>query len=371
MNASGVGNVRQMAVDVASVAGVCSYYSIPASDIRHFCDGLFPILAKCRQADFMSGHMHRWRGGHDLVIDVARTVRNDGFAPAGRQAGHILLTDFPTKAGIPIPGFSESGLGRHLVEMGIPKGWLCVNAVDAGVGILAVAEGFGDLRDAIAGQLQMDSVWTAFDTFGEGTLELAFAFGTQNPFLLASAAENILAGIVAIGNSVRAVANPFWYVDPVRFFGASLFSAMCGYAIGRYATGQSMDEAFVSAMKSGAVSAFFMISPAAAYGIMAAFAAGQFVKGAAARDSADVRRALRWDFASVGAFLSSAEAVSRGFAEWYQKQLEGMDRPFLDGEVSSFDGDVQPTEYAADCLDGKSSVLDSSMESMIGGVGCL
>lgn len=332
------GDVRQIAVDACSFGGVCAYYSIPASNIRNFCDGLFPLLSKCKQADFMVGCMHRWRGGHDLILDVARTAQDHGFAPAAKQAGHILLTDFPTKDGIPIPGFSATGLGRHLVELGIPRGWLCVNAVDASVGILAVAEGYGDLRDAIAGQSQMDSVWSFFDTFGEGGVELAVAIGTKNPFLLASAAENLIAGIVAVRNSVRAVINPFWYVDPVQFFGSSIFSAICGYAIGRYVVGQNVDDAFVSAMKSGAVSAFLLVAPYAAYGIMAAFAAGQIVKATALRDAVEVRRTMQWDFASICSYLASADAIHNGFNDWYQDGLDGLKEAFLDGKVNTLDG---------------------------------
>lgn len=358
--------IRQLAMDTCSVAGVCSYYTIPANQIRHFCDGMFPVLAQCKQADFMAGHMHRWRGGHDLIVDVARTAQSQGFSPAAKQTGHILLTDFPTKAGIPVPGFSQSGLGRHLVELGIPKGWLCVNAVDAGLGVLAVAEGSGDLKDALAGQLQMDSIWTAYDTFGEGGIELAIAIGTKNPILLASAAENIMAGLVAIRNSCRSIANPFWYIDPAQFFGSSFFSGICGYAIGRYVLGQSVDDSFLSAMKSGAVSAFFLLSPPAAYGIMAAFAASQFVKKAALRDTEEARRTLNWDFASVCSYLVSAEAVHADFATWYQEGLRGLGNATLEGDcqvlsdhVSSFSSEVKTFESEVLGLTSKSSKLES------------
>lgn len=357
-------NLRQIAIDSCSIGGVCSYYSIPAKNIRGFVDGLFPVLAKCPQADFLSGHMHRYRGGHDLIVDVARTAQKQGFAPAAEQTGHILLTDFPTKAGIPIPGFSESGLGRHLVELGIPKGWLCVNAVDAGIGVLAVAEGSGDLRDALAGQLQMDSIWTAFDTFGEGGIELAVAIGTKNPVLLASAAENILAGIVAIRNSVRTVMNPFWYVNPVQFFSSSFCSAICGYAIGRYVAGQSVDDAFVSAIKSGAVSAFFLLSPYAAYGIMAALAAGQLVKTAAIKDSEEARRTLWWDFASVCSFLASAEAVHSGFNTWYREGQKGLDEAFLEGDTTPLNGDFSIMGVDSSSLECCSTVFESAFSPL-------
>ncbi len=357
-------SIRQVAVDTCSIGGICSYYSIPAENIRNYVDGLFPVLSKCPQADYLAGHMHRYRGGHDLIVNVARTAQSEGFAPAAKQTGHILLTDFPTKAGIPIPGFSDSGLGRHLVKLGIPKGWLCVNAVDTGIGILAVSEGFGDLRDALAGQLQMDSVWTAFDTFGEGGIELAIAIGTKNPILLASAAENIFAGIVAIRNSVRAVMNPFWYVNPVQFFGSSFCSAICGYAIGRYVAGQSVDDAFVSAMKSGAVSAFFLLSPFAAYGIMAALAAGQLVKNTALHDSEEARRTLQWDFASACSFLASAEAVHAGFDTWYSEGLKGLDEAFLEGDTTPLGGDFSIMGVDSSALECHSAIFESAFSSL-------
>ena len=354
-------NIRHIAIEACSASGVYSYYSLPADQIRSFCDGIFPLLAKSKQADIMAGYMHRWRGGHDLIIDVARTAQREGFAPAARQSGHILLTDFPTKDGIPIPGFSNSGLGKHLVELGIPKGWLCVNAVDAGIGVLAVAEGFGDLKDALAGQLQMDSVWTAFDTFGEGGIELAVAIGTKNPILLASAAENLLAGVVAIRNSVRAVINPLWYIDPVQFFGSCLSSAVFGYVLGRYVAGQTFDQSFASAMKSGAVSAFFLLSPWVSYGIMAAFAAGEFVKISARHDLEEARRTMQWDFASVCSFLASAEAAHEGFEKWYSEGLTGIGQAFLEGDMPMLESSPSKLEGDAVVLDGVLSVFDGEM----------
>lgn len=353
---AGVGHVG---VDGIAFAGTCAYYRLPAETIRHFCDGMFPLLAKCPQADFLAGNMHRWRGGHDLILDVARTATHDGVAPAAKQCGHILLTDAPTKAGIPIPGFSGTGLGKCLVEMGIPKGWLCINVVDGVVGVLALAEGFGDLRDAIAGQLQMDSIWTFFDTFGEGTVEVCLAVGTQNPILLVAGVENILAGILATVNSVKAIINPFHYIDPYQFFGSSLGAALIGFAVGKFVLGQTDDAALVSALKSGAVSAFFLISPYAAYGIMLAFAMEQWVVKAARSDDQEILRTLQWDFASVCAFLGSAEAIHTDFARWYKKGLEGLHESFLDGEVVPLDG----TPVA---LEGRFQTLEGTGEKMEG-----
>ena len=356
--------IGQVAVDGVSFAGTCAYYRLPAESIRSFCDGMFPLLAKCPQADFLAGNMHRWRGGHDLVLDVARTASKEGASPAAKQFGHILLTDAPTKAGIPIPGFSETGLGKCLVELGIPKGWLCINVMDGAIGVLALAEGFGDLKDAIAGQLQMDSIWTFYDTFGEGTVEVCLAVATKNPLLLLAGVENILAGIIATVNSVKAVANPFYYVDPYQFFGNSLGAALIGFAVGKFVLGQTDDEAFISALKSGAVSAFFLISPYAAYGIMTAFALEQFAIKAARDDEQEVLRCLQWDFASVCAFLGSAEALHSDFASWYMEGLLGLKKCFLDGRIAPLEGGVECLTGDARIMEGKSVSLDGSFSPL-------
>ena len=129
-------------VCIKSAAGgtQCAYMHIPADVLRNTVDGLFPSLAKNAAADAVSGFGHRWVHGHDLIMDIAgQFFRHPVHAV--KQAGHILLTDFPTKAGIPIPGFSQSGLGSLLVDMGIPKGYLSLNMMDAGIGLLAIGEG--------------------------------------------------------------------------------------------------------------------------------------------------------------------------------------------------------------------------------------
>ena len=184
-------------VCIKSAAGgtQCAYMHIPADVLRNTVDGLFPSLAKNAAADAVSGFGHRWVHGHDLIMDIAgQFFRHPVHAV--KQAGHILLTDFPTKAGIPIPGFSQSGLGSLLVDMGIPKGYLSLNMMDAGIGLLAIGEGSSDLISAMSGNVPMDA-WTAFDTFGEGGIELALGYSTQNPLLIGAGIENILAGCVS------------------------------------------------------------------------------------------------------------------------------------------------------------------------------
>ena len=96
--------------------GKALYIKTNANAVRQFWDGLFPSLSKNEIADYLSGMNHRFKGGHDLIMDVGATLKNNGVKDAAKQAGHILFTDFPTKAGVPIPGFSNSSLGKLLVE---------------------------------------------------------------------------------------------------------------------------------------------------------------------------------------------------------------------------------------------------------------
>ena len=101
----------------------------------------FAKFANCPDADFLKGYGHRWEGGHDILVDVPKTLVKDGWLrphpiDAFQQVGHIVLTDLPTKAGIPIPGLSgSSSLGEWLVEAGIPKGYLSIHWADGAFGL--------------------------------------------------------------------------------------------------------------------------------------------------------------------------------------------------------------------------------------------
>lgn len=200
------------------------YWFLPAASIRSCCDSLFPGFAKNAVADSASGYMHRFKAGHDLLTDVVMSPQD--LSSKLHHAGHILLTDFPTKAGIPIPGFSQNGLGQMLAEWGIPKGWMCLNIADAGIGLCVLPEGAEDVLSAISGNLPLDNFWTYFDTFGEGCIELVGAVVTENPLLLIASAENIAAGIISLGREL----NPFLNIE--SFLGASF----AGFVIGCAAT---------------------------------------------------------------------------------------------------------------------------------------
>lgn len=208
---------------VATGGAQVAYLQIPAATLRGFADGLFPMFAKDSVADAVSGAGHRFIAGHDLLVDVMPRLATN---PTGalHQAGHILLTDFPTKAGIPIPGFSHSGLGEFLVDCGIPKGWMCMNVMDAGVGILAIGEGYSDLMAALSGDLPMN-MWTFFDTYAQGGVELAAAIHLQNPLLLGASIEDLTAGIVSTWNTCT------YHVAMDKFFGYSLTGALVGLGL--------------------------------------------------------------------------------------------------------------------------------------------
>ena len=360
-------------VDCIAIPGNFAYYGIPTSSLRASVDSLFPALAKCPQADCLSGAFHRFRGGHDLIIDVAKTMRVDGFAPAMHQVGHIALTDFPTKAGIPIPGFSGTGLGKHLAELGINKGWMCVNLCDTMVGVLAVAEASSDLFQAISGQLEMNT-WTFFDTFVEGGIEIAIAYSTKNAPLLAAGVENVIAGVVATGNSLTKYLEPF-YIDPLNFLGHAFCAGIIGFSISALILKKDLDVSLINAMKSGAVSALFVLSPAFAYGAMAAFALIGFGEYLAKKNTESVDSCLYWDQAAVCAYMMSSEALFPGFKEWYErgafkfrhdvKEIVLAERPFsLPSKISSLFSERRLLHSSCLVLKGRCSFLDSGEDRL-------
>lgn len=213
------------------------YESIPSGQWLRLIDRQFPSLAKSETADFISGGGHRWKGGHDLFMDVFPEFFRDP-PRAMHDLGHILLTDFPTKAGIPIPGCSQSGLGEWLMSIGIPQKYLSINlmdvlnGIDGGGGILFKGigeykegiEGSEDLISAMSGDLSMNA-GTFLDTFGEGSIELITGISTSNPLLVGAGAENILAGLVSAWKTYT------YYIDPASFFSHSITAALLGGGI--------------------------------------------------------------------------------------------------------------------------------------------
>jgi len=261
-------DTASLASDLLVVPGQLAYMQIPASELRNFVDRLAPDLSKNRIADCASGYDHRYMAGHDLLLDVPQTFSNHGFSAGVKHAGHIILTDFPTKAGIPIPGFSHSGLGHLLEQAGIAKGWLQISLFDTGVGIFTIADGATNLIQALQGSLPMD-FGTACQTFGMGSVELGFAVASQNPMLLAGGVQNVLAGLVSTWQTITV------YVDPLDFFGSGATSALLGFAVAHGLAGESLTDASLTAVRSGTIGALFTVSSAFGFGALAGFVACQ------------------------------------------------------------------------------------------------
>ena len=280
--------------------------------MRHFVDGLFPQFAKFPLADSQAvGWGHRYRAGHDLFLDVPSTTINHGVVDGYKHAGHIVLTDFPTKAGIPIPGFSQSGLGEWLEGAGISRGWLNLNICDAGVGILAVAEASPDLLNAFDGNLVMDSS-VFFDTFLEGGLEVALAVYTGNPILMLGGVQNILAGIVSTWDTISV------YVDPFLFFGSSFTSALIGFVVGFGIAKQSLPDAIESALKSGTVGAFFSISAAFGFGAISGLLAITAGRHLAKRQCESASILLKVDRCSLNFLIEEITSGSPNFFTFFR-----------------------------------------------------
>lgn len=253
---------ESLACHLSIVPAQMVYMQIPARDLRNVVDGIFPSVARNPIADCARGFGHRYRAGHDLLLDVPATMGRHGIADGLRQAAHIVLTDFPTKAGIPIPGFSQSGLGQLIERAGIHSGWLQLSFFDSGVGILALADSASSLAQALHGALPMD-FGTACQTFGAGSVELGLAMSTQNPLLLAGGLQDLLAGVVSTWQAFSV------YVDPLELLGASGFSALLGFGIAHGLVGEDLKDSTLDAIRSGAMGALYKVSAAFGYGALA------------------------------------------------------------------------------------------------------
>ena len=284
------GHGASLATELLVSPGQMVYMYIPASDLRNFADSLLPGLAKNPIADCASGMGHRYRAGHDLLLDVPSTFANHGPGEALKHFGHLIATDFPTKAGIPIPGFSHSGLGHVLEQWGIPKAWMSMNISDAGFGFLAIADGHTTLMAALQGQLSMD-FGTALQTFGAGALELKLAMiATTNPVLMTAAGvQNILAGLIATWKTFSV------YIDPLEFFGAAGMSALIGFGMARGLVGESLSDATRDAIRSGTIGALYTVSTAFGYGALAGFVVCRLARALAKHHNAQSQGRLTVD----------------------------------------------------------------------------
>ncbi|MDD2337883.1 MAG: hypothetical protein PHD01_15075 [Geobacteraceae bacterium] len=335
------------------VPGQVAYVELPHAVIRNYVDSKFPLLKNCPDADFIKGYGHRWKGGHDLLVDVPRTMMESGPLSALKQTGHILATDFPTKAGIPIPGLSGSGFGQWLVDAGIPKGYLSIHWADGCLGFLAIAEGSSDLLQAIHGTLLMNAD-TFFDTFVEGGIEIALAVAARSAWTLAAfnpvfavvgAVENIIAGIISAYHTFSV------YIDPLTFFGSAGTSALIGFGLSYGLAKESLSDATLDGLRAGAVGAFFSLSPVFGYGALAGFVAYKLGEKLAKMHNSTLRVLLRID---ENAYDQLLEEMCRGnihLGEFLNCAEIG---------ISLVDTSVVLTTQS-DVLDDETSILPESM----------
>ena len=155
--------------------------------------------------DAVSGKHHRWKHGHDLFDVMGGSSNPLGKGKEG--LGH-LATDLFTKDGLPLPGMSKEYLGSGIVKtlesLGIerPIKWLNMNGFDHLFGGISLAESGHDLSQALSAEV-IDFTWeTAFDTFGEGTLEIYFGLQTANIWLVSSGVTEYVAGSIILYKDV-------------------------------------------------------------------------------------------------------------------------------------------------------------------------
>ena len=288
------------------------YHLVPADAIWNFIDALFPTLAKNPTADCVAGAFHRYRGGHDLILDVGDTMAKKGVGKALDHAGHILLTDLPTKAGIPIPLFSQKGLGGILQSWGISPSWLNLNLGDTLLGTLALSESASDLSAAVAGGLPMD--FTTFcDTFAEGTLEIGAGIWTTNPLLLFAGAENIMAGLVAAWKHFS------WYVPPEFFLGAASLSGGTGFIVSKLLLKENDITALQNGLRSALTGGLFTISSAFGWGLIGAMIWAEVIRRVAEKHKNEQEGFYRTTEEQMLSLQKALENLSPGFTKMYRK----------------------------------------------------
>ena len=291
------------------------YRAVPADTIRHTVDTLFPSLAKNSTADCLAGAFHRYRGGHDLILDVGKTVTEQGFGKGLKHAGHILLTDFPTKAGIPIPLLSQKGVGGTLQSLGVSPKWLNINLGDTLLGGLTLIEGSSDLSAALSGQMPMD--FSSFcDTFGEGALEIGAGFYSHNPLLLAAGAENLIAGLAAAWKHFS------WYVPPDLFLGSAALSGGTGIIISKFLLHQETPEALLNSCRSALAGGLFAVSAAFGWGLVGAMIWCEVIRRLAEKHTQSLDDFYRATEDQLNSLKATYSNLSPGFEKMYAQSCE-------------------------------------------------
>ena len=136
------------------------------------------------------------------------------------------------------------------------------------------------------------------------------------------------------------------------------FMSHGGFAISALILKREVDTSLLNAMKSGAVSALFVLSPAFAYGSMAAFAIIGFGEQLAKSNTESVNSCLYWDQAAVCAYMLSAETAFPGFADWYKM---GQSKLMLNSKGLSLRGGVSNLAARMSKLSASERVLKSEL----------
>lgn len=235
-----------------------------------------------------------------------------GVGKALDHAGHILLTDLPTKAGIPIPLFSQKGLGGILQNCGLSPSWLNLNLGDTLLGTLALSESASDLSAAVAGGLPMD--FTTFcDTFAEGTLEIGAGIWTTNPLLLFAGAENIMAGLVAAWKHFS------WYVPPELFLGAASLSGGTGFIVSKFLLKENDIAALQNGVRSALTGGLFTISTAFGWGLIGVMIWAEVIRRVADKHKEEQEGVYHATEDQVASLRQALENLSPGFAKMHQE----------------------------------------------------
>lgn len=134
--------------------------------------------------------------GHHLVYDFPL----DDLGNTSDFFEHIL-SDIFTKQGIPIlPGEILNDLGLLNVCDKLKGSWNFVNGFDILSGTIAIYKGLDKFKKAYDGIESVDDFKDLANTFGIGSLELAIALSTANPFLLIGAVLHLSSGLQGLIN---------------------------------------------------------------------------------------------------------------------------------------------------------------------------
>lgn len=356
-----------MQTATAATAGIWAYSQIPARTIHSTVDSMFPRVAILPLADIPPfGRWHRFREGHDLLIDVPRTFIEHGPHDGINHVGHIVLTDLPTRDGIPLPGLSGEGFGSYLLDLGVTRDWLTINIVDGLVGYLAISEGTSDLIAAAAGDLDM-SVTVFFDTFVEGGIEIALGGYFHNPFLVFGGVENIAAGIVSTWKTI--VVN----VPPVDLLGAGLACAIAGGVLTYTLTSRSEHRerartSITAAARSGAIGALGTVQAAFGMGgllAVASYGCGNLLATARERE---LRRPYNIDAEDVDRFVCSQCENDVCFDHIWRDSSHptgvlSTKHAMLSAEPSMLDSHPRLPSHSAQCLPSDGPAFDCGLTS--------